>query len=92
MIKSFRHKGLKLFFETDNKKGIQAHHAKRLRRQLLRLDIASKPDDMNIPGWDLHALTGDLEGFFSVKISGNWRVVFAFEGTDAGSVDYLDYH
>ena len=92
MIKSFRHKGLQLFFETDSKRGIQAHHASRLRRQLMRLDIATKFEDVNVPGWRLHALTGDLAGNYSITVSGNWRITFAFEGRDVVLVDYQDYH
>lgn len=92
MIKSFRHKGLQVFFETDSQRGIQAHHAPRLRRQLTRLDIATKYEDVNIPGWRLHALTGDLAGQYSISVDGNWRITFAFEGNDVVLVDYQDYH
>jgi proteic killer suppression protein len=92
MIKTFRHKGLQSFFETGSKKGIQPHHASRLRGQLLRLDFAKNADDMNAPGWRLHALTGDLAGHYSIVINGNWRMTFTFEGTDAVLVDYQDYH
>jgi proteic killer suppression protein len=92
MIKSFRHKGLEAFFRKGLKAGVQPHHAGKLRIMLTALDYAKKPADMNAPGWRLHALTGDLKGFFSVTVSANWRLVFRFEGPDAESVDYLDYH
>ncbi len=92
MIKSFRHKGLQAFFDTGGKAGIQPHHASRLSRQLTRLDLAKRPADMNVPGWDLHPLTGDLAGHYSISVNGNWRMTFAFENDDAILVDYQDYH
>ena len=92
MIKSFEHKGLKLFFETGRKGGIQPHHAAKLARQLARLNAARGPDDMNLPGWRLHPLVGDLAGHFSVTVSGNWRLTFRFESEHAVLVNYQDYH
>lgn len=92
MIKSFRHKGLKAFFETGSKAGIQAHHASRLRRQLARLEVARVAQDVNLPGWELHPLHGSMVGHFAITVSGNWRVTFRFEGTDVVLVDYMDYH
>lgn len=92
MIKTFRHKGVERFFLSGTKAGIQAAHASRLARQLQRLDVARRPQDMNIPGWRLHPLKGDLAGHWSVAVSGNWRLTFAFYGEDAVLVDYRDYH
>ncbi|HEX8815329.1 MAG TPA: type II toxin-antitoxin system RelE/ParE family toxin [Terriglobales bacterium] len=92
MIRSFRHKGVEQFFRTGSKAKIQAHHAERLRKQLFALDNAKSPGDMNAPGWKLHALHGDLEGHWSVTVSGNWRLTFMFAGQDAELVDYRDYH
>jgi proteic killer suppression protein len=80
------------FFREGSKAGIQPRHAERLRKQLFALDNSKSPKDMNAPGWRLHSLHGDLEGYWSVSVSGNWRLVFAFEGEDAVSVDYQDYH
>jgi proteic killer suppression protein len=92
MIRSFRHKGLQRFAETGSKAGIQPVHAKRLRILLTALDAASGPSDMNAPGYDLHPLRGNLEGHWSVSISGNWRLTFSFEAEDTILVDYQDYH
>ena len=92
VIKQFRHKGLQRLFETGSKRGVQASHVPKLRRQLARLDAASGPQDMNVPGWKLHALGGDLSGHWSVWVSGNWRLTFTFDGEDAILVDYQDYH
>ena len=92
MIKSFKYKGLELFFVTGKKSGIQPSHAERLRRQLFRLNESKAWEDMNIPGWKLHVLSGRLANHYSVSVSGNWRVTFKFEGEDAILVDYQDYH
>ena len=92
MIKTFRHKGLQAFFETGSKAGIQPSHAAKLGRQLARLDLAKIAADMNVPGWKLHALTGNLAGHYSVSVSGNWRMTFGFDGENAVLVDYQDYH
>jgi proteic killer suppression protein len=92
MITSFRHKGLRQFYETGSKAGIQAQQAGRLRLILARLDAAIESRDMNLPGLWLHPMSGDLAGFWSVSVSGNWRVIFRFDGQDACDVDYLDYH
>ncbi|MGG7003073.1 UNVERIFIED_CONTAM: type II toxin-antitoxin system RelE/ParE family toxin, partial [Pseudomonas aeruginosa] len=91
MIISFRHKGLEVFFKTGKTKGIQAAHAQRLRRQLLALSEANNPGDMNQVGWRLHSLKGDLAGYWSVRVSGNWRLTFRFVGEDVELVDYQDY-
>jgi len=92
MIISFRHKGLELFYKTGSTKGIRADHAKKLNRILDRLDIAETPDDLRIPAFRLHPLRGDLKGFWSISVSGNWRVIFQFDGSNVELVDYLDYH
>lgn len=92
MIKTFQHKGLEEFFWTGSKAGIQPAHANRLRLQLGMLDTAKRPEDMGLPGWKLHPLTGDLKGHRSVKVNGNWRMTFTFDNGDAILVDYQDYH
>lgn len=92
MIISFRHAGLRAFFESGSKAGIVAQHAARLRRILGVLDAAQTIDQVNTPGLRLHKLSGRLAGFWSVTVSGNWRVIFRFENGDAELVDYLDYH
>ncbi len=92
MIKSWRHKGLKMFFETGSCAKIQAKHADRLHDILQILDVAATPEQMNFPAFSFHKLTGRLKDHYAVKVSGNWRVVFSFEGGHAILVDYLDYH
>lgn len=92
MIQTFRHKGLRQFYESGSKAGIVASHAMRLKLVLARLEAAREPRDMNLPGLRLHQMTGGLTGFWSVSVSGNWRVIFRFDGPDVFDVDYLDYH
>lgn len=92
MIKSFRHAGLQAFFETGSKAGIRPEHAPRLNRILGVLDAATVAEQVNIPGFKLHKLTGNLQGHWSVTVSGNWRVIFRFDNGEAELVDYLDYH
>ncbi len=91
-IKGFRHKGLEQFFATGNTRGIQAKHADRLRLILGRLNAATDPRDMNLPGLNRHELHGARKGTWAVTVSGNWRVTFGFAGKDAERVDDEDYH
>ncbi|MGC8517386.1 MAG: type II toxin-antitoxin system RelE/ParE family toxin [Steroidobacteraceae bacterium] len=92
MIKSFRHAGLEAFFHTGSKAGIQPKHAERLAFQLGTLNRASGPNDMRAPPWRLHPLKGADAGRWAVRVDENWRLTFAFEGTDVVLLDYLDYH
>jgi toxin HigB-1 len=92
MIVSFRHKGLQKYFETGSLAGIQAVHAKRLKMQLAALETAHVVDDMDIPGFRLHPLKGELKGHWSVAVSGNWRMTFEFIDGNAYVLDYEDYH
>ncbi len=92
MIKSFRHKGLARYFEKDDRRGIDAKHAARIKRVLDALDQAMLPEQLNIPGWRLHPLTGNRKSVWSVGVSGNWRITFEFSGTDAVNVNLEDYH
>jgi len=92
MIKQFKHKGLERFFTKGTKAGIQPKHAERLRLILGRLNASTCPKDMGLPGLNLHELSGNRKGIWSVKVSGNWRVTFTFVGEHAELVDYEDYH
>jgi toxin HigB-1 len=93
VIKTFRHAGLEKFFKTGSKAGIQPKHAEKLSIQLFALNRVKSAQDLQAPaGWSLHALSGDLRGHWSIKVNGNWRLTFAFEGDDVILVDYQDYH
>jgi toxin HigB-1 len=91
VILRFRHAGLEQFFKTGSAAGIQPAHRRRLRLILTALNTAQEPRDMGLSGLSLHALKGDLAGFWSVAVSGNWRVIFRFDGNNATDVDYTDY-
>ncbi|HYK65682.1 MAG TPA: type II toxin-antitoxin system RelE/ParE family toxin [Patescibacteria group bacterium] len=92
MIRSFAHKGLREFFETGSNAGIIPEHSRRLRLILGVLNSAVKIQDVGLPGLRLHQLTGRLSGFWSVSVSGNWRVIFRFKDREALDINYLDYH
>lgn len=92
MIQSFKHKGLEIFFYSGIKKGIRPEHADKLARILDRLDSAAVVQDMALPGFRLHKLSGREKEIWSVCVNGNWRVTFFFEAGDAHIVDYRDYH
>lgn len=92
MIQSFRHKGLRKFFESGSVAGIQPHHSARLRMQLAALDTAQSVQDMDVPGFRLHPLKSKDKGRWSIWVNGNWRLTFEFLGGHAHLLDYEDYH
>ena len=92
-IRSFRQKGLKRLYDDGEARDVPADLTKRIADVLLAIDEASRPQDVGLfPGWRLHPLKGNLKGFWSVSVSGNWRVIFRFEIGDAFDVDLVDYH
>lgn len=92
MIKTFKHKGLRLYYETGSTRGIQAQHANRLRMQLVALDTALEVSDLNIPGYKLHPMKGDRKGIWAITVSGNWRLTFEFRDGHVYLLEYEDYH
>ncbi len=92
MILSFKHKGLKKYYETGSTAGIQAKHAIRLRLMLAALDTARIIDDMDLPGCDIHPMQGKKKGTWAISVSGNWRVTFNLEEGNVQIVNYEDYH
>jgi proteic killer suppression protein len=92
MIKSFKHKGLKQYYESGSTRGIQNSHANRLRMQLAALDTALDINDLDIPGYQLHPLKGNRKGVWSISVNGNWRLTFEFADGNAYVLDYEDYH
>ncbi len=92
MIVSFRHNGLEMLYRTGTKRGVQAAHVVKLQRILAALDAASSPEELNHPGFRLHALKGKRQDYWSIWVNGNWRVTFRFIGADVELVDYHDYH
>lgn len=92
MIKSIRHKGLKTYWTKGQTKGLSANWVPRISRILRALDIATEPEDMNLPGYHFHGLTGKDSGRYSVRVSGNYRITFAWFDQDATDIDLEDYH
>jgi len=92
MIRSFKHRGLKRFYEQDDRSGIRADLLETVERILTVLDNATTPQALNIPRYRLHPLKGDLKGLWSVTVRANWRIIFRFGGTDAFEVELIDYH
>jgi proteic killer suppression protein len=92
MIVSFRNKGLKLLYEKGDRRRVPSEYADKVERILARLDEATEPGNMNLPGFRLHLLKGDLAGYRSISVSGNWRIIFRFDGANVCDVDLIDYH
>jgi proteic killer suppression protein len=92
MIRSFKHRGLKRLYDRDDRSGIRGDLLEMVEDILARLDDAGTPQAMNLPGYRLHPLKGDLKGFWSVTVRANWRIVFRFEENDAFDVELIDYH
>jgi proteic killer suppression protein len=92
MIRTIRHKGLKRLFEKDDPSGVSSEHAVKLRDILGTLNAAPTFTHMDLPGFRLHALKGELKGFWAVTVRANWRVIFRFVDGGAEDVDYVDYH
>ena len=92
MIRSFRHKRLKRLYEEDDPSGVISEHAEKIRDILVRLDAAGTVADMDLPGFRLHPLKGELKGFWAVTVRANWRVIFRFSDGEALDINYVDYH
>lgn len=92
MIRSFKHRGLKRLYERGDRSGLRPDLLNTVEDILARLDEAETPQAMNLPGYRLHPLKGDLQGFWSVTVRANWRIIFRFDGADAFGVELIDYH
>jgi proteic killer suppression protein len=92
MIRSFKHRGLKRLFERGDTAQVRADMLDKVENILAVLDCANRPENMDLPGFRLHPLRGDLRGFWAVTIRANWRIIWRFEETDAVDVDLIDYH
>ena len=92
MIVSFRHKGLKLYYEKGDASRLQPQHVSKIKLILTRLDAAKSPEEMQVPGYNLHGLTGELNNFWSVKVDKNYRIIFRFANENVHDVNYIDYH
>ena len=90
--RSFKHRGLKRLYERDDRSGIRPDLVDTVQEILTVLDDAATPQDLNLPGYRLHPLKGELKGFWSVTVRANWRIIFRFQGADAFDVELIDYH
>lgn len=92
MIRSFKTRALKRLYEKGDQSGISPDHVARVKRILAHLDVATKPKDMDLPGWRQHRLSGNYRGFWSVDVSGNWRIIYRFKEAEPCDVRYVDTH
>ena len=92
VIRSYSHRGLRRAHQTGSYHQVNAAYANRIARVIATRQAATKPSDLDLPGYRLHPLKGHLEGFWSIRISANWRITFRMEGVHAYDVDLTDYH
>jgi len=92
MIETFKNKGLQLYFEQGDHSKINPDHRKKVKLILTLLHSAVDFTDLNFPGSDIHTHKGVRKEFWSIRVSGNWRIIFRFEDGKVYEVDYLDYH
>ena len=92
MIRGFRRRALRRLYETDDRRGVSAEHVEMTARVLARLDVATRPEQLRLPGFGLHRLEGDLAGYWSVTVRGDWRIIFHFDVGNITDVDLVEYH
>jgi proteic killer suppression protein len=92
MIESFKRKGLRQLFESDNARGVSTEHVRKIKQILATLHAAETIEAMRLPTFGLHPWKGDLKGFWAVTVRANWRIIFRFESGKAFDVDLVDYH
>ena len=92
MILNIKHKGLRNVWEKEETRRLNQDWIDRIDRIMNALDKAQAPADLDLPGFRLHMLKGNYQGFYAVNVSGNWRIVFRFEGSDTTDIDLTDYH
>ena len=92
MIKHIRHKALRNYWIRGQTKGLNANWIARISRMLRALDVATEPQDMNLPGYYFHTLSGKHSDRYSVRVTGNYRITFGWQNQDAIEIDLEDYH
>jgi len=92
MIRRFQHRGLKILYDKDNRRGVSAEHVEKTARVLARLDVVTRPEQLSLPGFGLHRLEGGLAGYWSVAVRGDCRIIFRFDRGDTSDVDLVEYH
>ena len=92
MIRRLRHRGLRRLYEDDDRRGVNSELVEKTARVLARLDVATQPEQLNLPGFRLHRLEGDLVGYWSITVEGEWRIIFSFDVGNTTDVDLVEYH
>lgn len=92
MIRRFQHRGLRRVYENDDPRGVSSELVEKTARMLARLDVATRPEQLKLPGFGLHRLEGDLAGYWSVAVRGDWRIIFHFDVGNITDVDLVEYH
>ncbi len=92
MIRTFKHRGLKRLYERGGQSHVSSELLHRIEDIIARLDVAVTPPDLDLPGYGLHQLKGKLKGYWALKVSGNWRIIFRFRDGDAFDINLVDYH
>ena len=92
MIRRFQHRGLKILYDKDDRHGVRAEYVAKTARVLARLDVVTRPEQLKLPGFALHRLEGDLAGYWSVAVRGDWRIIFRFDQVNTTDVDLVEYH
>ena len=92
MIRRFGHRGLRRLYENDDRRGVNSELVEKTARVLARLDVATRPEQLNLPGFRLCRLEGDLSGYWSVTVGGNWRIIFRFNLGNTTDIDLVEYH
>ena len=92
MIRRFQHRGLKILYDKDDRRGVSAEHVEKTARVLAWLDVVTLPEQLRLPGFGLHRLEGDLAGYWSVTVEGEWRIIFSFDVENTTDVDLVEYH
>jgi proteic killer suppression protein len=90
VIRSFRNRALKRYFEAGDPSGLSVPNVARVSRMLRALDAATRPEQVNLPGFYWHPLQGEAR--WAIRVTGNWRITFGWDGADAVAVDLEDYH
>ena len=92
MIRRFLHRGLKRLYENDDRRDVNSEIVGKAARVLARLDVAMRPEQLELPGFGLHRLEGDLAGYWSIAVRGDWRILFHFDAGNTTDVDLVEYH
>ena len=92
MIRRFQHRGLKILYDRDDRRGVSAELVEKTARLLARLDVVTRPEQLKLRGFALHRLEGDLAGYWSVAVRGDWRIIFRFDQGNTTEVDLVEYH